>query len=81
MGTFWMVDISGQNCGGHDLGNCDCALMLPCLVSLLQRALQKTASAIFLAQIQKGGIVGGGSGSASSLTEEEFNLEDIPVYP
>ncbi|XP_074713454.1 syncytin-2-like [Strix uralensis] len=56
-------------------------LMLPCLVSLLQRALQKTVSAIFLAQIQKGGIVGGGSGSASSLTEEEFNLEDIPVYP
>ena len=25
--------------------------------------------------------VGGGSGSASSLTEEEFNLEKIPVYP
>ena len=28
-------------------------LMLPCIVSLLQRALQKTASAIFLAQVQK----------------------------
>ena len=37
-------------------------LMLPCLVSLLQRALQRTAQAILVAQIKKGGIMGDWAG-------------------
>ena len=56
-------------------------LMMPCLVSLLQRALQWTVSAIFVAQIQKGGIVGNCGRSADSLTEEGVDLDQIVVNP
>uniref|UniRef100_A0A8C0HL91 dUTPase-like domain-containing protein n=1 Tax=Buteo japonicus TaxID=224669 RepID=A0A8C0HL91_9AVES len=55
-------------------------LMLPCLFSLLQRALQRAAGMIFLAQIQKGGIVGGCNGSAECLTvREQRDLEQLVV--
>ena len=56
-------------------------LMMPCLVSLLQRALQWTVSAIFVAQIQKGGIVGNCDGSTEPLIEEEVDLDQIVMYP
>ena len=56
-------------------------LMLPCLVSLLQRALQRTAQAIFVAQIQKGGIMGDLGWSEGSECKFDIDLEQIPVYP
>ena len=57
-------------------------LMLPCLFSLLQRALQRAAGTIFLAQIQKGGIVGGCNESTEFLTvREQRDLEQLVVYP
>ena len=56
-------------------------LMMPCLVSLLQRALQRTISAIFVAQIQKGGIAGNCGRPADSLTEEGVDLDQIVVFP
>ncbi|XP_010579894.1 PREDICTED: endogenous retrovirus group K member 11 Pol protein-like [Haliaeetus leucocephalus] len=52
------------------------------VVCLLQRALQRAAGTIFLAQIQKGGIVGGCNGSAECLTvREQRDLEQLVVYP
>ncbi|KAM6394711.1 endogenous retrovirus group K member 18 Pol protein [Rhynochetos jubatus] len=54
-------------------------LMVPCLVSLLQRALQWMIQAVFVAQIQKGGIVGAHSWTVG-LTEK-VDLDDIRVYP
>lgn len=48
------------------------------MISLLQRALQWTMRAAFLAKIKKGGIVGNCSGSVESLTENmrvEISLE------
>ena len=59
-------------------------LMLPCMISLLQRAQQRRTRAAFLAQIQKGGIVGDYGGSVDSLMEgmgTEISLEDIKAYP
>lgn len=55
-------------------------LMLPCLMSLMQRALQKAIQAIFVAQIQKGGIVGDLSWTEAP-GQDDFDLEKIPVYP
>ncbi|XP_049650032.1 uncharacterized protein LOC126035463 [Accipiter gentilis] len=57
-------------------------LMLPCLFSLLQRALQGAARTIFLAQIQKGGIVRECNESTEFLTvREQRDLEQLVVYP
>ena len=56
-------------------------LMSPCLVSLLQRALQWTAQAIFAAQIQKGGIMGDLGWSKGSEFKFDIDLEQITVYP
>ncbi|XP_049650081.1 syncytin-1-like [Accipiter gentilis] len=57
-------------------------LMLPCLFSLLQRALQGAARTIFLAEIQKGGIVGECNESTEFLTvREQRDLEQLVVYP
>ncbi|XP_074894910.1 uncharacterized protein LOC142035984 [Buteo buteo] len=66
---------------GLPLDLCDCH-HLEHPRSLLQRALQRAAGTISLAQIQKGGIVGGCNEPTEFLTvREQCDLEQLVVYP
>ena len=76
-----MVNICGQDFGTNYLDSCGCGTDVALLWHFLAKGPAKNCSCNIFTQIQKGGIVGEGSGSADNLTEEEFDLDKIPVYP